>query len=72
MGRAPRATWKSLSQLLPFAASGRLPLRTRRPSPLVEVKRPSDIDLPRDFDRVVDLDAKVPDGAFYFGMSEQS
>ena len=50
---------------------GRRPLDDRRPGPLVEVNRLSDVDLLRDLDRIVDFDAKVAHGALDLGMSKQ-
>ena len=50
---------------------GRRPLDDRRPGPLVEVNRLSDVDLLRDLDRIVDFDAKATQGALDLGMSKQ-
>lgn len=62
-----------------MTGSGALPPLKKRP--LIEDKRPrrgraarlwrSDFDLLRDAERVVDLDAEVPDGAFEFRVPEQ-
>jgi len=40
-------------------------------SALEEIASPSDLDFLGEFDRVVDLDAKVTNGAFDLGVAEQ-
>jgi hypothetical protein len=50
---------------------GRRPLDDRRPGPLVEVNRLSDVDLLRDLNGIVHFDAEVANGALDLGMSKQ-
>ena len=46
--------------------------RRRRPFPLIEVVRQcSDVDLLCDFDRVIDFDAKISNGAFDLRVSQR-
>lgn len=65
---APRLFEKSHKRPLPWSKpASRL---ARRPSPLMGEMQPSDIDLLRDLDSIVDLDAEVPHGALDLGMSQ--